>query len=153
MMTRLAALLLAAVAIAVPARADEDASSHADHPHKTVILGKLGAALPSDLTMDKGDVLVFENYSSGAITIRFTEPADQTDKIHCGLVRPKASKNAPPWAKFSFDDRKRLTATLPPGQFASLCSLAPGNYVYETSQAFGAQVGTRQPGKHTVTVQ
>ncbi len=152
MMTRPAALLLAAVAIAVPVRADEDASSHADHPHKTVIVGKTGT-LPSDLTMDKGDVLVFENYTSGAVTITFTEPADQTDKIHCGLVRPKASKNAPPWAKFSFDARKRLSATLPPGQFASLCSLAPGNYVYETSRPFGGYVGNRQPAKSTITVQ
>lgn len=151
MMTKLAALLLAAVAVTVPARADEDASSHADQPHKTVIVGKSGT-LPSDLTMDKGDVLVFENYTSGAVTIRFTEPAEQADKIHCGLVRPKASKNAPPWAKFAFDANKRLTATLPPGQFASLCSLAPGNYVYETSQPFTGAVSSRQANKSTITV-
>jgi len=152
MMTRLSVLLLAAAAVAVPVRAAEDASSHADHPHKTVIVGKTGT-LPSDLTMDKDDVLVFENYTSGAVTITFTEPADQTDKIHCGLVRPAGSRNAPPWAKFAFDARKRLTATLPPGQFASLCSLAPGNYVYETSQPFGGYTGNRQPNKSTITVQ
>ena len=153
MTTRLAALLLTLLPAAVPALAGEDLSSHATHPHKTVVLGK-DVTLPSNLQMGKDDVLVFENYSSSAITIRFIEPEEQVDKVRCGLVQPRASKDAPSWAHFAFDARKHLTATLPPGQFASLCTLAPGSYTYETVRAFGTHVG-KEPAatKNTITVE
>jgi hypothetical protein len=75
--------------------------------------------------------------------VTFTEPADLRDKIHCGLVRPTAKAKAEvPWQLFTWQDKK-LVASIPPGRFASVCSLAPGNYTYLVAPQ---SIAVRPPG-------
>jgi hypothetical protein len=122
------ALVLAAAA--GPARAEhEDLMGHARHPAHTVVLDNLDIR-PADTTMDPGDVLVFENQSLQPIKVSFVEPADLKDRIRCELVRPTPdAKVRAPWQLFAWEDGK-LTATIPPGRFASVCSLKEGNYTF-----------------------
>ena len=130
---------------ASPARADhhdqEEVTAHSKHAMRTVVLDNVDIR-PSTLNMERGDSLVFENHSTSPITVTFTEPADIVEKIRCGLVRAKASEEAKaPWQLFVWQDGK-LTATIPPGRFASVCSLLAGTYVYTTSTV---GVGAKQP--------
>jgi hypothetical protein len=109
----------------------EDAVGHTKHPMHTVVLDNEDVR-PSTTTMDKGDVIVFENHSTHPIKITFTEPADQREKIRCGLVKEKAGEKArAPWQLFAWENGK-LAGTIPPGRFASVCSLQEGNYTFLT---------------------
>jgi hypothetical protein len=111
---------------ALPAHA-EDVRAHARETTHTVILDNQDIR-PSTTTMGAGDALVFENYSAHSIRITFTEPADLKERIRCGLVRQKeADKAQAPWQLFAWSDDK-LVGTVPPGRFASVCSLRQGNY-------------------------
>jgi hypothetical protein len=103
---------------------------------------------PKTVTLEKGEVLEFENHSVHPMVITFIEPADLTEKVRCGLVR-HAGEHAKegvgaqaPWQLFTWRD-KQLIATIPPGRFASLCSLAPGTYTYTVSPQ---SVAVRAPG-------
>ena len=53
-----------------------------------------------------------------------------------------ATTHLAPWQLFAWETGK-LTATIPPGRFASVCSLMAGTYVYTTSTV---GVGAKQPG-------
>ena len=98
--------------------------------------------------MAHGDVLAFENHSTHPIHIVFIEPTDLIDKIRCGAIRNANDKSAPtaPWALFTWNGGK-LAADVPPGQFASLCSLAAGHYAF-TADEIGHDpgVGTDRAG-------
>src|SRR5262249_52631573 len=91
------------------------------------------------------DILAFVNYSTHPVEVTFTEPSDLEKKIRCGLVHG-TEKNAPsaPWALFTWKDGK-LVGTLPPGKFASVCSLEPGSYAY-TATIIGLGQRARDPG-------
>jgi hypothetical protein len=140
-------ILSIVLALAVSrARADhhdqEDVTAHSKHPMRTVVLDNVDIR-PSTLNMERGDALVFENHSTSPITVTFTEPSDIVEKIRCGLVRAKPSdESMAPWQLFAWENGK-LTATIPPGRFASVCSLMAGTYVYTTSTV---GVGAKQPG-------
>jgi hypothetical protein len=120
-----------------------DAHKHGDT--KTVTLDNKDIR-PSDLKMRRGDVLSFVNSSTHPMHVEFTEPEGMADKIRCGLVRDAKAKGAPaaPWALFTWSDGK-LAGQIPPGKFASVCSLAPGHYAY-TIQRIGHAAGTSGPG-------
>jgi hypothetical protein len=128
------------------ARADhhdqEEVTAHSKHAMRTVVLDNVDIR-PSTLNMERGDALVFENHSTSPITVTFVEPGDIVEKIRCGLVREKASDEAKaPWQLFAWENGK-MTATIPPGRFASVCSLMAGTYVNTTSTV---GVGAKQPG-------
>ena len=95
--------------------------------------------------------------ASTPLTIRFLEPENQVEKIHCPLVTGKIVKSGGQLAVFSFDYKKRLIATVAPGRFASICSLAPGQYSYVVEPVRGVKTGTgagqRLSNKGTITVQ
>ena len=92
---------------------------------------------PSTTTMGAGDMLVFENYSVHPMRITFTEPADLKERIRCGLVKEKeAEKAQAPWQLFAWSDGK-LVGTIPPGRFASVCSLREGTYTFVTARLGG----------------
>jgi len=130
--TLLALGLLLATGIAWAA---EDVHSHASAPHKTIVLDT-DRVSPSALVIDKQDVIEFENYAGNPMTIVFVEPADQLEKIHCHLIDAKpTSESKAPWLLFEWNAKHQLTATIPPGQFASLCSLAPGDYAFVSKAA------------------
>jgi len=108
----------------------EDASGHAKHPSQTIVLDG-NDVRPSTTRMNQSDVIAFQNYSTIPVQVTFTEPADLEKMIRCGLVTEKAETPPPsaPWALFEWRGGK-LTATIPPGRFASVCSLEPGTYSF-----------------------
>jgi hypothetical protein len=128
------------------ARADhhdkEEVTAHSKHVMRTVVLDNVDIR-PSTLNMERGESLVFENHSTSPISVAFSEPANVIEKIRCGLVRTKASDEVQaPWQLFAWENGK-LTATIPPGRFASVCSLMAGTYVYT---ATSVTAGAKQPG-------
>lgn len=137
------------------AEADEDSwIDHANKPHKTIIIGKT-VILPSKTIMQKGDVVEFKNMWSGVLTVTFTVPQDVTSKIHCGLIsgKPDPEAKTPPWDLFE-PNAEGLAASIPPGRFASLCSLDPGEYsfIVEEMTFAGDEEGVL-PNKGTISVQ
>lgn len=121
---------LLVLAVATPLHADEEpVGGHSRHAQKLVILDA-ERIVPPNLEMEQGDVIVFQNQSTEQMIVAFVEPKDAADKIRCGLVR-KSEEEAPraPWLLFQ-KSGDRLTATIPPGRFASMCSLMPGTYAY-----------------------
>ncbi len=111
---------------------------------------------PSALTMSRNEVLEFENESGEFMRLTFVEPQDQIDKIRCYPIdHTIARPDRIPWMLFDWDPGQRLTATIPPGKFASACSLAPGQYAFVATRVSrdlrGADhaLGT----KGTITVQ
>lgn len=122
-------VLAVAATRARAAHDEEDVTAHSKHAMRTVVLDNTDVR-PSTLNMERGDALVFENHSQHPVTVTFTEPADIVEKIRCGLIRTKESEQPKvPWQLFVLQNGK-LTATLPPGRFASVCSLMAGTYTY-----------------------
>jgi len=86
---------------------------------------------PSALTMNRDDVLEFENDSGQLMRLVFVEPEDQREKVRCHLVnRTSARPDETPRVVLDWDAGTRLTTIIPPGRFASVCSLAPGRYAF-----------------------
>ena len=133
----------------------EDTSAHSKHEMKVIVLDN-EVVKPSTLTLEHDEVLEFENHATHPMLVTFTEPADLQDKIRCSLVRPTdKAKTEVPWQLFAWQDKK-LVATIPPGRFASICSLAPGTYSYlVTRQSVGvhaAGAGGTLPEKGQIVV-
>ena len=150
------AVPLVFVLLTHPARADhEDAAEHAKHPTHTVVLDSADVR-PSTVSMDKGDTLVFENQSLQPITVTFTEPEELGNKVRCGLVKPKPgiSKSDAPWQLFAWNNGK-LSAVIPPGRFASMCSLADGSYAFTAERGVrrAGSIGSALPAKGRIVVQ
>jgi hypothetical protein len=127
-------LAVVVLALGVPrARAQkEPLSAHTEHAPKTVVLDN-ERILPANLEMSTSDALVFENHSVHPIKVTFTEPADLPQRIRCRLIRKSEKDKAQaPWQLFTWSDGK-LIGTIPPGRFASLCSLQEGSYAFLAS--------------------
>jgi hypothetical protein len=119
----IAATVLAALTLASPI------VSAASGP--TIVIRNDDLITPSALTMNRGDVLEFENDSGQFVKVVFMDPDDQTDKIRCSLIdHTTARPYQEPWLLFDWGAGRRLTATMPPGRFASACSLVPGRYTF-----------------------
>ena len=100
-------------------------------------------------------VIVAVAAATGVVLV-FVEPRDQADKIRCRMSGAEvADPSQARWLRFGWSLGQRLTATIPPGRFASVCSLAPGQYAFVARQVSGylprpdAALGT----KATITVQ
>ena len=147
------ALLLALTS--APALAEhEDGKAHDHGPKKTIILDN-DDIRPSSLEMAAGDVLSFTNQSTQPMRVVFTDPKDLVDKVRCGAIRNAKDKGTPsaPWALFMWNDGK-LSADVPPGQFASVCSLTAGHYAF-TATGIGNDPGSQSgvlPSKGTIDV-
>ena len=138
------ALLLALGPRAVLAE-QEGPSDHAKHTSRTITLDG-NDVRPSQTRMEHSDVLMFVNYSTHPVRITFTEPADLKNRIRCSAIRG-AEKDAPsaPWALFSWENGK-LIATVPPGQFASVCSLEHGTYAFTVAAVDSSAQGEASHG-------
>ena len=135
------ALLLALMS--APALAEhEGPGSHAHGPKKTIVLDN-DDIRPSSLQMDHADIVTFENQSTQPMRVVFTDPKDLIDKVRCSAIRNAKDSGTPsaPWALFVWNDGK-LSADVPPGQFASVCSLAAGHYAF-TATGIGNDPGTQ----------
>jgi hypothetical protein len=147
-MIRSAVLVLLALATATVAAE----GPHSAHRQKVVIVDNQRIA-PADTTMTADEVLVFENQSVHPMRITFTDPANSAEKVRCDLLNQPADKR-PPWGLFDASEGK-LTGTIPPGRFASLCALQPGNYAFtaERQDAQGHQDAGELAIKGQVKVQ
>ena len=138
-------MLVLVLAPAMVRAAGEPLGAHTQRPPKWIIIDN-ERIQPSSLDMTTQDALVFENHSTRPVTIDFIEPADLRDRIHCGLIRPGAkTKSNVPWQLFVWNDGK-LAATIPPGRFASVCSLQQGTYAF-TVAPLGPGVNPASGGK------
>ena len=128
---RIALALLVAVGVGSAVAENEDLDAHAKANTRTVTLDGTDVR-PSTTTMNHSDVVSFLNYSTHPIRVTFTEPSDLEKKIRCGLVHgQEKGSRATPWAIFTWQGGK-LVGNVPPGQFASVCSLDPGTYTFIT---------------------
>jgi plastocyanin len=137
MTTRLAHLTLAFVLLAgVALSAGRETPAEHEHGAKQTITLDTADLRPDTLTMQHGDTISFANKSTHPFHVTFVEPKDLETRIRCGLVR-KDEKETPaaPWALFMWKDGK-LEANVPPGEFASVCSLEPGTYAF-TAERIG----------------
>ncbi len=90
---------------------------------------------PYALTMNRNEVLEFQNDSGQFMRLVFLEPADQADRIRCSPIdHTIARPDQMPWMLFDWGPGRRLTATIPPGRFASACTLLPGRYAFVTTR-------------------
>jgi hypothetical protein len=157
MTARLRLLFLLLVgSLALASAADETPDTHAAHPSRTIVLDNRSIR-PEALTMQRGELLVFENHSLHPITVTFEDPKDLREKIRCGLLGPRGGdEERAPWMLFTWDEG-RLRAVIPPGRFASLCSLAPGTYSFTAARQAALRLspaeGGTLPEKGQITVQ
>ena len=151
----IAAMMLAVAVTSGIASASEDVDGRVAAARKLVMRDD-ELISPSALTMNHDDVLEFENESGQFMRLIFVEPQDQTEKIRCYPIdHTIARPDQAPWLLFSWGPGRRLTATMPPGKFASACSLAAGQYTFvarrvsRDPRGAEASLGT----KGTITVQ
>jgi len=131
-MTAVAAVLVLAAGPGPTAVAADDA---AGVRARTIVILDADRISPSELTMDPGDVLAFQNDSGQLMQVAFVEPREQMDKIRCYLKdHTNPPPDATPWLVFYWGEERQLTATIPPGTFASACTLAPGRYAFVMQQ-------------------
>ena len=148
-------VMLAAAVTSTVARASDAVDGRAGSV-RTIVMHEPDRITPSTLTMNRADVLEFENHSGESVRLVFVDPPDQSEKIHCYLAEHTIARpDQTPWRVFDWGPGRRLTATIPPGKFPSECSLAPGQYVFVTQpigrdpRAVVGSLGT----KTTITVQ
>ncbi|HZP41870.1 MAG TPA: hypothetical protein VFD84_10220 [Candidatus Binatia bacterium] len=149
-MTRWVGLALAVPLLLAPgARAgavEETIESHRDLETRLVMLGREDR--PTPVTLEKGQALEFENQSLRQLIVTFQ--GDVKDKVHCGIIRPsEKAKSKAPWQLFAWDSGA-LTAVIPPGRFATLCSFDAGTYTYVVKEA-GASTPRARTGTIEVT--
>ena len=122
-------LALSLALSAAPALAEQESpEAHAKGVTQTITLDG-NDVRPSTTSMSHDDIISFVNYSTHPIEVTFTEPTDLEKKIRCGLVHGKEKTPSAPWAVFNWQDGK-LVGDVPPGKFASVCSLEPGTYAF-----------------------
>lgn len=135
-------LVLAAASVAVGA---ETAMQH-EHAGTATITLDTADLRPETLTMNHDERIQFVNSSTHPYHITFIDPPDLAQRIRCGLIRSDTkTRPAAPWALFIWQNG-RLVADVPPGQFASVCSLEPGTYAFTAER-----IGHRAPSGDTAT--
>src|SRR5262245_6958918 len=79
---------------------EESLESH-EHGARTTIVLDVDNIQPSETKAERNTVLVFENHSVHAITLRFVEPANAVEKVHCHFIRRNEAEAAKaPWELF-----------------------------------------------------
>jgi hypothetical protein len=148
------ACLAGALSLRLALGASEPIEAHTQYPLKTIILDATRLT-PSEMTAAVGDALVFENHSVRPVRVTFVAPDDAADHVRCGRVRQGAGEPpSAPWLLFAREQGK-LTATIPPGRFASVCSLQKGTYDYVVMAVEAAPAGGSVvvPGTGRIVVQ
>jgi len=97
---------------------------------KTIVLG-VTRIEPDNFTVGSTDVIAFTSTASDPLQVEFIKPTSQAGKINCRVADPKSLKPGEMrWAAFSPNGEGHFAATVPPGRFPSVCTLAPGSYTY-----------------------
>ena len=120
---------------------------------KTIVLGATRLD-PSDLTITAGATVGFTSTAGEPLQLEFIKPKTQADRIKCHVADPKSTKpGETPWGTFRANAEGHLTADIPPGRFPSVCTLAPGAYIYVVRHLGGINnPALRTPQEGTITV-
>jgi len=86
---------------------------------------------PADMTITASEAVGFRSTADQPLQVQFFQPAAQAGKINCRVADPQLlQRGQAPWAEFHAGYQGRLTADVPPGQFPSICTFAPGYYAF-----------------------
>ena len=97
---------------------------------KTFLIGR-SIVDPPDMTISASEAVGFQSTADQPLQVQFVQPAAQAGKINCRVADPKLlERGEAPWAEFHAGYQGRLTADVPPGQFPSICTFAPGYYTF-----------------------
>jgi hypothetical protein len=117
--------------------AAENPSRDAGRLHIITVIDP-GLVFPASLKMGQGERVEFANYYSEAIRLVFVEPNDSAEKVRCSLPKKTdataGGDTVRGRADFTSDPSQHLTVTIPPGRYASACSLTPGRYAFVTQR-------------------
>jgi len=111
---------------------------------------------PPDLSMGRDEVLTFVSTAAQPLRVEFVQPASgQAQRITCRPSTAAAGRGGEAaWETFRSNAQGRLVADMPPGEFKSICSLAPGSYVFDVTvigeQRLPSELGTPRQGTITV---
>ena len=128
----LSAAALVALFAAGPLVAED--SDHAEHRHQMIRIFE-GRVRPAVQTMKTTDALGWLNYTSRIARVSFAK--DVAKKLTC---------TSP--GSFRLDGERLISGDIQATQFATLCSLAPGEYDYRVTLRSG--IGTGQGGEKTI---
>jgi len=113
------------------------ASASEDLAPRKIFMHDDDTIIPATLTMSHTETLEFDNYSGQFMRVVFVEPRDPSDKIRCSATDEHTSS-----MRFDWSAGRGLTATIPPGKFASTCSLVPGRYAFVATRVSRDPRGT-----------
>lgn len=111
-----------------PAAAEEADSDHAEHRHQLIRIFE-GRVRPEVQTIDTDDALGWLNYTSRIARVSF----DAEVAKHMTCTSPSG---------FHLDGPRLVSRDIQSTQFATLCSLAPGEYAYVVTLHSG--IGTER---------
>jgi hypothetical protein len=116
---------LLAVLAAAPARSEEEPEpDHADHSHTFIRITNRGL-YPGEQVLAKDDAFGWLNYSTKIARVSF--PAETAKKMTCTTR-----------GSFHLNGDRLESGDIQATQFATLCSLAPGEYRYRVELRSGA---------------
>ena len=120
---------------------------------KTFVIGR-SVVDPADMTISASEAVGFRSTADEPLQVQFVQPAAQAGKINCRVADPKQlERGQAPWAEFHAGYQGHLTADVPPGQFPSICTFAPGYYAFTVKVLDQARPSDEKLGRQgTITV-
>jgi len=113
-----------------------------------------GVIDPADVTIGTAETVGFTSTADQPLHVEFVTPSVQAGKINCRLADPKRlERGQAPWAEFRTGADGHLVADMPPGDFGSVCSFAPGYYAFTVKVMDQARPMDEKLGRQgTITV-
>lgn len=120
---------------------------------RTIVIGR-SIIDPPDITIGASEAVGFRSTADQPLHVQFVQPADQAGRINCRVADPKQlERGQAPWAEFHAGYQGRLTADVPPGEFPSICTFAPGYYTFTVKVMDQARPTDEKLGRQgTITV-
>jgi hypothetical protein len=143
--------LAALAACAGPSRSTPATS--AGPTTKTIVIGR-SMIDPPDTTISTSEAVGFRSTADQVLQVQFVQPEAQAGKINCRVADPKQlERGQAPWAEFHAGYKGHLTADVPPGEFLSVCTFAPGYYAFTVKVIDQARPSDEKLGRQgTITV-
>jgi hypothetical protein len=120
---------------------------------KTIVIGR-SIVDPPDTTIGASEAIGFRSTADQPLQVQFVQPEAQAGKINCRVADPKQlERGQAPWAEFHTGYQGHLTADVPPGEFPSICTFAPGYYAFTVKVMDQARPTSEKLGRQgTITV-
>jgi hypothetical protein len=128
-------------------------TTSAGPPTKTIVVSR-GLIDPPDTTIGASQAIGFRNPSDQVLQVEFVQPEAQAGRITCRVADPKQlERGQAPWAQFHAGYQGHLVADVPPGDFPSICTFAPGYYAFTVKVMDQARPTSEKLGRQgTITV-